>query len=90
MEKKSKKKKEKNPWESDDGSGAKSSSAEEQFEELDKEKVMEDHRKAMGSGHIDALVDMDPNAVEEMLMRCRENMTGYGVVEFDVDGEEKK
>ena len=30
----------------------------------------------MGSGQIDALVEMDPKAVEEMLMRCREKMTG--------------
>ena len=41
MEKRSKKKKETNPWELDEGSGVKSSSAEEQFEELGKEKVME-------------------------------------------------
>ena len=90
--KKDKKKKGKNPWESEDGSGVPSwaqevpwsddglgaeSSAEEQFEESDKEKVMEDHREAMGSGHIDALVEMDLEAVERMLMRCWEKMTGY-------------
>ena len=39
--KKNKKKKGKNPWESDDGSGTRSSSAEEQFEALDKEMMME-------------------------------------------------
>ena len=37
---------------------------------------MEKHREAFGSGHKDALVGMDPEAVEGMLMRCRENMTG--------------
>ena len=73
MWKKSKKKKEKNPWESDDVLGAKSSSEEDNLKSWTRKRSW---RTAMGSGQIDALVEMDPKAVEEMLMRCREQMTG--------------
>ena len=72
--KKKSKKKVTNPWESDEGSGARSSSAEEQFKELDKEELMENHRRAMGNGHIDMLANMNTEQAEEMLMKFRENM----------------
>ena len=61
-------KKEKNPW-SDDGLGTKSSSAEEQFEALDKETMMEKYRKDMESGSVDVLAEMDAKQAEEMLLK---------------------
>ena len=41
-----------------------------------RKRVMEDHREAMRSGHIDVLAGMDPKETDEMLVRCRENMKG--------------
>ena len=72
--KKKSKKKVTNPWEPDEGSGARSSSAEQQFTELDKEELMENHRRAVGNGHIDMLANM--NTEHEMLMKFWENMSG--------------
>ena len=53
-----KKKKESNPWESDGGSEAKSS-AEEQFDVIDKAALMEKHRKEWRNKYIDMMVDME-------------------------------
>ena len=75
MKKKSKKRKT-NPWTSDEGSGERSSSAEEQFKELDKQELMENHKREMGNEHIDMLANMNTEQVEEMLMNFRENMSG--------------
>ena len=70
------KKKVSNSWESDEGSEARSCSAQEQFEELDKEELMENHRRAMGNWHIDMLAKMNTEEAEEMLMKFWENMSG--------------
>ena len=75
MKKKSKKRKT-NPWTSDEGSGKRSSSAEEQFKELDKQKLMENHKREMENEHIDMLANMNTEQVEEMLMNFRETMSG--------------
>ena len=92
MKKKSNKRKT-NPWTSDEGSGEISSSAEEQFKELDKQELMENHKKEMENEHIDMLANMNTEQVEEMLMNFRENMSGatedqktIGHDEFNVDG----
>ena len=68
MGKKSRKKKEKNPWESD-GSGVPSwaqevpwsdgSSAEEQFEAVKKDELMEQFEKVLGSGAVDTMSKME-------------------------------
>ena len=86
---------EKDPWESDEVSGARGS-AEEQFETVDKEWIMSNHREEMGDECVDSMVDMDVKDMETMLMKCRETMTGVtgvtgatedgGFVEYDVDG----
>ena len=75
MKKKCKKRKT-NPWTSDEGSGERSSSAEEQLKELDKQELMENHRREMGNEHIHMLANMNTEQVEEMLMNFRENMSG--------------
>ena len=53
-----------------------SSSAEEQNKELDKQELMENHKREMGNEHIDMLANMNTEQVEEMLMNFRENMSG--------------
>ena len=63
------------PW-SDDGSRSKSSSTEEQFEALDKERLMEKYRKDMGNGGVDVLAVMDVKQAEDTLMKFQENLTG--------------
>ena len=63
-----KKKKAANPWESDGGSGERSS-AEEQFEIPDKAALMVEHRKVMGNRYVDMLVDMVMEDVKRYL-RC--------------------
>ena len=90
--KKSKKKKEKNPWESDVdrechlghkrslgqmmGRGQRVVRRRNNLKNWTRKKFMEDHWEATGSAHIDVLAGMDPKEVEEKLMRCRENMKG--------------
>ena len=92
MGKKSKMKKVKNPWGSEDGSGTRSGSAEEQFEETDKEMIMENHRRALGSAHIDVLAEVDTEVardVDEVPGKYYGNTRRseeYGGVELDVDG----
>ena len=85
MGKKSKKKKEKNPWESD-GSGVPSwaqevpwsdgSSAEEQFEAVKKDELMEQFEKDLGSGALDTLSRMETKQAQDMLTKLEENMAG--------------
>ena len=74
-EKKRRGTKERNLWVLDEGFGTRSS-AEEQFEAIDKEMIMAKHREEMGIKYIDMLVDMDMKDIETMLMKFRENMTG--------------
>ena len=76
MKKKKSKKRKTNPWVSDEGSGERSSSAEEQFKELDKQELMENHKREMGNEHIDMLANMNTEQAEEMLMNFREKMSG--------------
>ena len=64
-----------NPWESDEGSGTRSS-AEEQFEAIDKEMAIAKHREEMGDKYIDILVDMYMKNIETMLMKFREKYDG--------------
>ena len=66
MGKRGKKKKRVNPWESDGASGERSS-AEEQFEMLDKEVLMAEHRKVMGNSYVDMLVDLEMEDVKAKL-----------------------
>ena len=86
-----KKKKEGNPWESDGGSGVRSS-AEEPFEILEKAALMVEHRKVMGNRYVDMLVDMEMEDVKAKLEELREMTEGTERskvtcgVEFDVDG----
>ena len=85
MGKKSRKKKEKNPWESD-GSGVPSwaqevpwsdgSSAEEQFEAIKKDELMEQFEKDLGSGAVDTLSKMETKQAQDMLTKLEENMAG--------------
>ena len=85
MGKKSRKKKEKNPWESD-GSGVPSwaqevpwsdgSSAEEQFEAIKKDELMEQFEKDLGSGAVDTLSKMETKQAQEPLTKLEENMAG--------------
>ena len=92
MEKKSRKKKEKNPWESD-GSGVPSSaqevpwsddsSAEEQLKAIKKDELMEQCEKDLGSGGMDVLSKMETKQAEELLMKFQENM-------FHISEEKKK
>ena len=63
MGKRGKKKKQGNPWESDGASGERSS-AEEQFEMLDKAAIMAEHRKVMGNSYVDMLADMEMEDVK--------------------------
>ena len=65
MGKKSKKKAN-NSWESDDASGSRSSSAEQQCEELDKEMTMGNHRRTLGSAHIHVLAEMDTEVARDV------------------------
>ena len=85
MGKKSRKKKEKNPWESD-GSGVPSwsqevpwshgSSAEEQFDAIKKDELMEQVEKDLGSGAVDALSKMETTQAQELLTKLEENLAG--------------
>ena len=85
MGKKSRKKKEKNPWESD-GSGVPSwaqevpwsdgSSAEEQFEAIKKDELMEQFEKDLGSGAVGMLSQMETKQAQELLTKLEENMAG--------------
>ena len=87
MGQKSKKKKEKNPRESD-GSGvpiwaqevpwSDGSSAEEQFETIKKDEMMEQFEKDLGSGAMDTLSKMETMQVQNMLTKLEEN-TGSSV-----------
>ena len=70
-----KKKREGNPWESDGGSGVRSS-AEEPFEILDKAALMVEHRKVMGNRYVDMLVDMEMEDVKAKLEELREMTEG--------------
>ena len=82
---KSRKKKEKNSWESD-GSGVPSwaqevpwsdgSSAEEQFEAIKKDELMEQFEKDLGSGAVDTLSKMETKQAQDMLTKLEENMAG--------------
>ena len=63
MGKRGKKKKRGNPWESDGASGERSS-AEEQFEMLDKAAIMAEDRKVMGNSYVDMLADMEMEDVK--------------------------
>ena len=75
MGKKSRKTKEKNPWESN-GSGVPSwaqevpwsdgSSAEEQFEAIKKDELMEQFEKDLGSGAVDTLSKMETKQAQEL------------------------
>ena len=76
MGKKSKMKKVKNPWESEDGSGTRGSSAEEQFEELDKEMIMEHLTGGLWEPHTSTSWRKWTRRWREMLMKFRENITG--------------
>ena len=62
--------KERNLWESDGGSEAKSS-AEEQFEVIDKAALMAEHRKELGNKYIDMMVNMDAKDIEAKLTEFR-------------------
>ena len=85
MGKTNKQRKEKNPWESDEASwaqevpwsddGSKSSSAEEQFVAMDKDKLMEQYKRDLVSGGVDVLAKMETKQAEELLMKFQENMT---------------
>ena len=85
MGKKPRKKKEKNPWESD-GSGVPSwaqevpwsdgSSAEEQFEAIEKDELMEQFEKDLESGAVDTLSKMETKQAQDMLTKLEENMAG--------------
>ena len=85
MGKKSRKKKEKNSWESD-GSGVPSwaqevpwsdgSSAEEQFEAVKEDELMEQFEKDLGSGAVDTLSKMETKQAQELLTKLEENMAG--------------
>ena len=85
MGKKSGKRKEKNPWESD-GSGVPSwaqevpwsegSLAEEQFDAIKKDELMEQVEKDLGSGAVDALSKMETSPVQELLTKLEENLAG--------------
>ena len=85
MGQKPRKKKEKNPWESD-GSGVPSwaqevpwsdgSSAEEQFEAIKKDELMEQFEKDLGSGAVDTLSKMETKQAQDMLTKLEENMAG--------------
>ena len=66
MGKRGKKKKQGTPWESDGAAGERSS-AEEQFEIMDKAVLMAEHRKVMGNSHVDMLVDMEMEDVKAKL-----------------------
>ena len=100
MGKKSRKKKEENPWESD-GSGVPSwaqevpwsdgSSAEEQFEAIKKDELMEQFEKDLGSGAVDTLSKMETKQAQHMLTKLEENIEKEnGGMEFDVDGGKDK
>ena len=73
--KKKKKKKERNPWESDEGSETKSS-AESQFEVMDKAALMAEHRRELGNKCIDMPLDMDMKDIEAKLTEFREVTEG--------------
>ena len=75
MGKQGKKKKQGNPWESDGASGERSS-AEEQFEILDKAALMVEHRKVMGNSYVDMLVDMEMEDVKAKLEELRKMTEG--------------
>ena len=85
MEKKSWKRKEKNSWESD-GSGVPSwaqevpwsdgSSAEEQFDAVKEDELMEQVEKDLGSGSVDALSEMETTQAQELLTKSEENLAG--------------
>ena len=85
MGKKSRKKKEKNPWESD-GSGVPSwaqevswsdgSPAEEQFEAIKKDELMEQFEKDLGSGGVDLPSKMETKQTQKLLTELEENMAG--------------
>ena len=105
MGKKSKKKKEKNPWESDvsgvplaqEVPWSVGSSAEEQFEAVKKDELMGQFEKDLGSGALDTLSRMETKQAQDMLTKLEENMAGIseekkenGGMEFDVDAEKKK
>ena len=66
MGKQGKKKKQGIPWESDGASGERSS-AEEQFEIMEKAVLMAEHRKVMGNSYVDMLVDMEMEDVKAKL-----------------------
>ena len=70
MGKRGKKKKQGNPWESDGGSGE-MSSAEEQFEIMDKAAFMAEHRKVMGNSYVDMWVDMEMEEVKAQVEELR-------------------
>ena len=70
-----KKRKESNPWESDGGSETKSS-AEEQFDVIDKAALMEEHRKELGNKYIDMMVDMEVEDIKAKLEELREMTEG--------------
>ena len=86
MGKKSKKRKEKNPWESD-GSGVPSwaqevpwsdgSSAEEQFDAVKKDELMEQVEKDLGSGVVDTPSKMETVQAQELLTKLEERLAGY-------------
>ena len=61
------------PW-SDDGS--KSSSAEEQFEAIKKDELMQQCERDLVSGGVDVLAKMDAKQAEELWKKQQENMTG--------------
>ena len=105
MGKKSKKKKEKNPWESDvsgvplaqEVPWSVGSSAEEQFEAVKKDELMGQFEKDLGSGALDTLSRMETKQAQDMLTKLEENMAGIseekkenGGMEFDVDGRKEK
>ena len=85
MGKKSRKKKEKNPWESD-GSGVPSwaqdvpwsdgSSAEEQFDAFKKDELMEQFEKDLEIGAADALSKKETTQAQELLTKLEENLAG--------------
>ena len=86
MGRKSKKKKEKNPWESD-GSGVPSwaqefpwsdgSSAEEQFEAIKKDELMEQFEKDLGSGAVDTLSKMETKQAQDTVDEIGREYGGY-------------
>ena len=95
MGKRGKKKKQGNPWESDGGSGE-MSSAEEQFEVMDKAAFMEEHRKVMGNSYVDMWADMEMEEVKAQVEEFEEAVRGnrgsedIGSFELDVDGREEE